>query len=365
MYGAERSLLTLATALRDRGRCEPAVLVPRRGPLLAALEAERIPTVFVRFHHWIGTGPRFPRAPAAALLNRFALLRTPRLVRALRPALVYTNSLATPFGAYLAGRLGLPHVWHAREFVEEDIGATFDRGLERSLRFVGRASARVVCNSRAVRRKLEPFVAGDALRVVYNGFPFDEDPSDFARPRDGPARLLIAGSIHPGKGQEDAIRALARLRADGRQVILEVAGSGRPREVARLRALAADLGVADAVEWPGFVDDVRARLAAARVALVCSRAEAFGRAAVEAMAAGTPVVVADAGGLPEIVTDGETGFTYPPGDAGALASAIARLLDDPAREEELVRAAHRSVASRFTVDACATGVEGILDEVLS
>ncbi len=97
----------------------------------------------------------------------------------------------------------------------------------------------------------------------------------------------------------------------------------------------------EAVRFVGRVDDARlAQLrAGAALAVVPSRsAETFGLAAAEAMAAGLPVAASRVGALPELV--GEEGLA-PPGDAGALAGAIARLRADPragARALERVRA---------------------------
>lgn len=371
MYGAERSLLTLATALRDRGQYVPAVLLPRQGPLAQAFEAERIAVRVMPFYHWIGVGHRWLRTPVSATLNRLALSRVPKSFDGVAPALIYTNTLATPFGAQLARRRGLPHVWHVREFVEEDMGAEFDFGLGRSLRFVDRSSARVICNSGAVQRKVAPFIDNGRLRVIHNAVAFSDDEPDldgrFARTvtNAAPARLVIAGSIHPGKGQEDAIGALARLRADGHDVRLDIVGSGEEKELARLRALAASLAVADAIEWTGYVDDVHSLLTDAAAVLVCSRCEAFGRVAVEAMAAGAPVVAANAGGLPEIVSAGETGLLYPPGDVDALTAAVTRILSDGSLHCELAHAGFRSATLRFGVETHVSGVEAVLGEAIN
>ncbi len=367
MYGAERSLLTLATGLRDRGSFAPVVLLPRRGPLVTACEDEGIPAQVTPYYHWIGVGKRLLRTPVSAGLNRVAVSRAPKTFAGIAPDLVYTNTLATPFGAQLARRLRVPHVWHVREFVEDDMGAEFDFGLARSLRFVERRSDRVICNSEAVKRKFAQFIPN--ARVIHNGIAFDADTprcdDRHARTAAGTTpRLVMAGSVHPGKGHEDAIRALAALRRAGHGVRLDVVGSGQDTELERLRARAPELGVADAIDWTGYVDDVRPHLAAAAAVLVCSRCEAFGRIAVEAMAAGAPVVAADAGGLPEVVCDGETGLLYPPGNPDALAAAVTRLLADPELHDTIARRGYEAATSRFTVAGYVSGVEDVLAEAL-
>jgi glycosyltransferase involved in cell wall biosynthesis len=86
----------------------------------------------------------------------------------------------------------------------------------------------------------------------------------------------------------------------------------------------------------------------AEVFLFPSRREGFGMAAAEAMACGTPVVAARAGGLPEVVEDGKTGFLCDPEDAEAFATAVDRLLKDPALARRMGEAGRRRVLERFS-----------------
>jgi glycosyltransferase involved in cell wall biosynthesis len=80
--------------------------------------------------------------------------------------------------------------------------------------------------------------------------------------------------------------------------------------------------------------------------------EPFGQVVVEAMGVGRPVIASAAGGPLEVITDGVTGLLTPPGDAGALAGAMARLAEDRSLADRLVAAA-QSVPPRFAPDAAA------------
>jgi glycosyltransferase involved in cell wall biosynthesis len=137
-------------------------------------------------------------------------------------------------------------------------------------------------------------------------------------PPSGSAYALVVSRLAPEKGVDVAIAAcgLARLP-------LVVAGDGPER--AALQGLAGD----GDVRFVGRVDDTELRRlrAGARLALVPSRSsETFGLAAAEAMAAGLPVAASRSGALPELVE--ESGLAAP-GDAEALAAAIARVSADP------------------------------------
>ncbi len=129
---------------------------------------------------------------------------------------------------------------------------------------------------------------------------------------------LVVARLAPEKGVDVAIAA-CRLAG----IALVVAGDGP--ELPALRKLADD----GDVRFAGYVDDAElARLrAGASLALVPSRsAETFGMAAAEAMAAGLPVVASAVGALPELLDEVSLA---PPGDAAALAAAIARVLAHP------------------------------------
>jgi glycosyltransferase involved in cell wall biosynthesis len=148
-------------------------------------------------------------------------------------------------------------------------------------------------------------------------------------------RALYVGRLVPQKGADVLVDA-AWTVGEGE---FTLAGDGPLR--GRLRP-------PPNVALAGRVDDVPARLNAARVAVIPSRWEGFGLFAVEAMAAGTPVVASAVDGLAEVV--GDAGLLVPPGDARALADAIKRVLHD---DELALRLsiAGRQRAQAFSLDA--------------
>jgi D-inositol-3-phosphate glycosyltransferase len=165
--------------------------------------------------------------------------------------------------------------------------------------------------------------------------------------------LLFVGRIQPLKGADVALRCLAAL--DDERTTLTViggpSGPGGPAELARLHALADDLGVAECVRWiapqphAALVDWYRA----ADVCVVPSRTESFGLVALEAAACGTPVVANRVGGLRSIVDDGETGFLVADGD---YAERVRSLLQSPALARDLgATAAARSHRYAWSITA--------------
>jgi glycosyltransferase involved in cell wall biosynthesis len=178
----------------------------------------------------------------------------------------------------------------------------------------------------------------------------------------------VLGRISTWKGQDVLARALAEPALRDTGAIGVVAGDawpGEERHEAALRALAAELGLGDRLRLVGFRDDPETVYGAADVIVVPStQPDPLPNAALEAAAAGCCLVAAAHGGLPEIVRDGETGVLVPPGDAAALARALASVAADPARRERLGAAAAADVADRFSVTRLLDRVQALYDELL-
>ena len=184
--------------------------------------------------------------------------------------------------------------------------------------------------------------------MVYNG-PVQSEPElqTDRRPSD-PVRLCVVGAVCPHKNQSEAIRGLRKLVDRGVEATLTIQGEDGSGHGEVCRALADELGVAQKVIWKTFSVDPAEIYSAHDIVLTCCPGEAFGRVAVEAMAAGCPVVGAASGGTLEIIEDGETGCLYQPGDPDALADSVCKLVKDDPFYCSVRRNAAASVWERFS-----------------
>jgi glycosyltransferase involved in cell wall biosynthesis len=165
-----------------------------------------------------------------------------------------------------------------------------------------------------------------------------------------PPVILGAGSLVPQKDFPTLIRAFAHVRRSrpARLVILGEAtdAAATPRQRGELRRLASELGVAEDMDLPGYVENPYPWMAQASVFVLCSTHEGFGNVLPEAMACGCPVVSTDCPSGPvEILDGGRYGRLVPVGDDRALGEAIAATLDDPLAPETL-----RQRAAAFSVE---------------
>ncbi|TCM20893.1 glycosyltransferase involved in cell wall biosynthesis [Novosphingobium sp. PhB165] len=162
-------------------------------------------------------------------------------------------------------------------------------------------------------------------------------------------RLGSLGRLHPVKGYDVLIEALARLRQGGfvPPVPCEVviAGDGAERE--RLEAQARTLGVEN-LRLAGYTEEPKRFLADCHLYLQPSRSEGFCIAGHEALTAGLPVVASRVGELAHSIRSGETGWLAAPGDAGSLAEGLRAALGDPSRLSVLGRSARADMLDRFS-----------------
>ena len=363
-YGADRQLALLACGL-DPARYRPLVVLAMDGELREDLAAAGV-EVLVRP---LAVMRRASMSPAGLAAIGGALARDAgglsRLARARHVAVVHTNTSVT-LGGSAAGRVArIPHVWHLRE-----IYTGFERFWPAYRRLLLSADA-LPCVSQATRVQL-----GETAKasVLHDGLPLVP-----ARAERGAARAVlglpgdafvvaILGRISSWKGQDVLIRALAAM-GGGDDTIALVAGEPWRGEEARLRdlrALAAELGLAERVRFAGFRSDVENVYGAADVVAVPStQPDPFPNAALEAAAAGCCVVAANHGGLPEMLEDGATGRLVTPRDPAALAAALAELRADPAARARLGAAAATTTRKRFSPARLLERTQDLYDGLLT
>lgn len=202
--------------------------------------------------------------------------------------------------------------------------------------------------SEAVRQEWSKWLPELRLRdsVIENAVDASgPDPSPVSL---DPPHLVCLGRLVAEKGFDLAIEAVRMLRETHPDVRLTVAGDGDRREA--LEDAVRHGGLSDDVHFIGWVspDEVPELLATATVVLVPSRTEAFGLVAAEAAMAGRPVVASDVGGLAGVVEHGRTGILVEPDDAGRLAWAVRRMLEDPEATRRMGREARSAALDRFS-----------------
>ena len=117
-----------------------------------------------------------------------------------------------------------------------------------------------------------------------------------------------------------------------------------------VRRLAEESGIGNRLDFVGRISDVPAFLSGLDVAVLTSHSEGLSNAILEYMAAGRPVVATAVGATAELIENGIQGLLVPPGDPQAVASAIERLLDDPALASQMGAAGRQRVRQKYSLE---------------
>ncbi len=330
--GQYQALLTVL-GLRRRGERAALVAQPRGELFRRAAEA----------------GDLYPLAPRGDL-DPAAAWKLRRLVRDLAPDVIHGHDAhavaVASLARLLAGRQATPPLVASRRVDFHVRGNAFSRWKYRQV-------DRFICASEAIRDML----AGDGVppertTVVREGVDIERieraPALDLHAEFDLPPGCPIAGNVAalvPHKGQRhlvDAAARLVRVVPDARVLIV---GAGElegalARQIRRLR-------LDGSVILTGFRNDVPSVLKGLDLFVMSSVTEGLGTSVLDAMAAGLAVVGTRAGGIPESVVDGGTGLLAPPGDAPALARAIADLLRDAPRRRAFGAAGRRRARAEF------------------
>jgi len=170
--------------------------------------------------------------------------------------------------------------------------------------------------------------------------------------------VLFLARIHPVKNLDSLLRAFAGVIVEHPSVVLWVAGDGEPTVLGGLRALAADLGIEQHVQWVGFAKGEFKQwlFSRANVFVLPSWSENFGLAVAEAMAAGVPVIVTRGVGISDIVTSHQCGLvtdcTVP-----ALQQAMESLIGDEAIRTRMGNAGKLAVREELSIEIYAERLE--------
>jgi D-inositol-3-phosphate glycosyltransferase len=327
---------------------------PRQSPVVVVEPGFRV------LH--VNAGPRapIPRYELPGLVDAFVAESTRLIDEALPVEVLHANYWLSGAVAHRLKHLrDLPLVatFHTLARVKADAGVDDDPDQRaRTEHDVIACADLMLASTAAERDQLETHYGAvpERVEIVPPGvdhsvfFPADAAVAKRRLGFEGRRMLLFAGRIQPLKGVGMAVRCLAELD-DPTAMLLVVGGPSGPdgdEELARVRALAHELGIAANVHFvpPQPHTDLADFYRAADVCIVPSRAESFGLVALEAAACGTPVVAASVGGLRSLVDDGTTGFLVDGRDPAAYAAPVATLLDDPALAAEI--GATASVRSR-------------------
>lgn len=284
-----------------------------------------------------------------------AVVEHVRFLRRNRIALVHQNNSITRH-----------REWMCAAFLARVPCVASERGLNARYTLLDRAYAwslaLIIPMSRWIMdHMIERGVSPANIRVLYDGI----DPGTIRIEQSsqslrdaygvGPNQPVIGivGNIREWKGQETVVRALievVKVHPDVICFFVGAAAAGDQSYVDRLHRLIRDAGIGSNVRFTGYQRNPASFVNLMGVVIHASvQPEPFGMVVLEAMAQRKAVIGSRAGGVIEMVVEGKTGYTFPPGDSGTLATRIIELLSNPLRATQMGEEGYKRLMNSFTL----------------
>lgn len=362
--GASFSLLNLIDKLEDK--CNFIVISPYdRGAFVDALATRPIRVYYVPFERWIkykddnfkNEKKKWKRKDN--FKNQMLAKEMAKILKNEKVDLIHSNTSVVDFGYRLSKILKVPHIWHIREFGEDDFSMYPLCSYRKYYKKICDKNNYLVCVSKSLIEKFNKKTKN--IQVIYNGVDSRNINNKKKFPtKDDKLICLQTGMINKAKGQDITIKAIEELYNEGyKNIELQLAGRGNIE----------DLGIKKKnrkwLKVLGQVNNIEEIRKAVSVEIVSSKKEAFGRVTVEAMMGAIPVIGSNSGGTKELIKDNETGLLYEPGNYKDLKEKIKYLYENRKEIKRLGVNAYNYSKDYFLIDRCASEIFKLYKNILN
>jgi glycosyltransferase involved in cell wall biosynthesis len=311
LWGDNRALLNILDGIVLNGFL-PLVIVSKKGDICVELESRGI-NYKILPHYFCVYPPTdsvynilmfFFRLFRILWFNFFALKKLVKIAQSYKPDIIHTNVGPVHIGFKAAKKLGIPHVWHIREYQELDLKKSpfptknyFIKSLHNPVNFP-------IAITKGI---FEYFSMNAQARIIHDGV-IVRDEIKFTESKE--KYFLFVGRLAEGKGVHNLISAFIEFCKENEDVFLKIAGTGDSRYEKRLSTLVQNAGLTNRVHFLGFRRDIYDLMNRATALIVPSHFEGFGFITVEAMYNGCLVIGNRTGGTEEILGNSSCGILY-------------------------------------------------------
>lgn len=375
--GATRSMLGIIDNLIEDKNNKIWVFVPKfnedttQGKLIEELEKRHISYIYSKAYWWM-----YPQKNKSSIKQRvidyikvfctyYTSLKISRFARKNKIELIHSNSSVSCLGALIAKKIKCKHIWHIREFGQEDHGLEFVLNKEKSLKFMKKNTDKFICISNSIYEKYESIFGKEKCEMIFNGININEPFKLPIEKENNAYNILISGRIKESKGQKEAIEAIRELRDKGYYNLkLYIAGVCYDNYITELKEYIKNEKLENNIEFCGFIKDMTEFRKKIDIELVCSKMEAFGRVTIEAMLNSNPVIGANSGGTKELIIDEQTGLLYQQGNSKSLSQKIEKLIVNYELRKKIAKLSYEYARENFTTIINAKKVMELYEKIL-
>ena len=284
------------------------------------------------------------------LHQKYAERNIDRLVDFSDIDIIHTNNTVIDIGTYFAKKYHKPHVWHIREFGEEDFGLKYYH--DKMGKYISDNSDAVIMISDAISQSwVGKGVAADKAVTILHGVSKKKYLNEPSGDKEGKLKIIFAGGVYPSKGQLDFIKAIDSLSAAEKQYVqLDIYGQTDKDYERAIDEYIKHNKLQAIVRLHGYSDNLNEILPQYDVGIVNSLCEGMGRVTIEYMLSGLYVQASNRGANPEILLYGKLGGVHEFGDIQDMARAIRYCIANPDECRRIGRAAREYALEHYTIE---------------
>lgn len=363
--GASFSLLNLIDKLKDK--CNFTIIVPYdHGSFVNALKSKNVKVYYAPFERWVkykDNGFKYEKSKWRKIDNKRNQKLAKEMAKILKNQkidIIHSNTSVIDFGYRLSKIMKKPHVWHIREFGEDDFSMYPLCSYREYYKKICDKNNYLVCVSKAVMEKYKNRVDQKRIKVIYNGVEKKNINNNKKYPTKKDKLICLqTGMINKTKGQGITIKAIEELQKEGyKNIELLLAGSGDINE------LGVDTEKKKWLKVLGQVNNIEEIRKKVNIEIVSSKKEAFGRVTVEAMMGQIPVIGSDSGGTAELIKNNKNGLLYKTGDYIDLKEKIKYLYKNRKEIKRLGINAYNDSKDYYLIDRCAEEVYELYKKII-
>lgn len=367
--GSSRALVSLLKELKKNGKHNIYVVVPfKDAKIIKELKNLNI-NVIQCFYSWWQFPINVSKTKKALfkiayLGNYFSEKILIRKIKKINIDIIHSNSSVIDIGAKIANKLKIPHVWHFREFKDNNL--EFIKNEKTSYEYIDNFGGNIIYISKAIEEFYKPKISNVKFELIYDGVSSDFIINDKIYKKNyDKVKFLLAGTLQKGKGQHLAVEAIGLLNKAGyKNIKLYLAGGDTFKFSTYLNSLIEKYNIKENVEYLGFVDDIKQLRKDVDVELLCSESEAFGLVTVEGMMAGNIMIGSNSGATSEIIEDGVTGYLYKCNDVKDLANKMKKVIDNPEIIKNIGIKGQKHAIEKFSSEKNALSVLAYYNKIL-
>ena len=262
--------------------------------------------------------------------------------------IIHSNTSVIDIGCKIANKLKIPHIWHFREFMDNNL--RFIKSEKKSYEFINKYGGTIIYISSAIKEYYSKRIYKNETKLIYDGVSnslaimnrkYNNNPKKI--------KFMIVGTLQHNKGQHLALEAISELKENGYTNMKLYLVGGDPFLYSKyLDSLIQKYKIKDYVEYRGFEKNIKSLRKEIDVELMCSENEAFGLVTVEGMMAGNLIIGSNSGATKEIIIDNKNGLLYNCNNPHDLANKMKFVLENPTSISKIGKEAQRYATTTFS-----------------